>query len=179
MQQAIKELRESIGYHRKRLSRINLMMWLLIVLSAVIYFLIYVMLDVQINKILFSFQLAVENGYKPDVDGPGDVARASSEDRLGLIILSMCAARLLVYFGELRFHMRELSKQEKNMLMLIMVEAAQNPELLEPVRAALLRSSDNPSSPQEPSLHLPSEAIAKISDAVVDRLSKALSSQRG
>ncbi|MGR5150131.1 hypothetical protein ACQKP8_26745 [Photobacterium alginatilyticum] len=172
MNNMINELKASIEFHRRKIGRINLIMWLLILVACTLYLLISVLMDTQINKLLFTIQLAIENGIGDTTTDPTKLATAGNNN-LGFLVLGMCAARLFVYFGELRFHLKEMSNQEQNLFEILKIKAAQSEEVSEMVRIALLNSV-SPKNENNPSLHFPSEAITKISDSVVAGIEKAL-----
>lgn len=177
MQDLSNELKESISYHRKKVSKINITMWTLIVIASVVYFVISSMLDNQINQLAQILNMAIERGIEPNGTNPTSLIDASNSNYLGTILLGMFAARLLVHFGELRFHLKEMSAQEQNLFSIMKVRAAQNEELSDTVRETLLRNSFTEKPENEPRLHLPSETIAKISDSVFSKIEKMVSSR--
>lgn len=175
MQDSIKEIKDSIKYHQKRVSQINWAMWLLIMLAAILFLFIYSMLDTQVKNLADIMKYAASAGIKTMDSAPTSMSSPANNSNLGFTVIAMCVARLLVYFGQLRFHLKEISLHQQELISLTKIRAAQNSELPETVRGTLLRSATATESSEDPALHIPSEAIAKISEAVTDRLSRLIS----
>ena len=174
MQQSIKEIKLCISCHEGRVNSIGKAMWSLIVLAAIFYFFIYVMLDIQVKNFAQIIKYSIENGLKVLDSAPTSLASAANGSILGAIVIGMCAARLFVYFGQLRFHLKEMSSQQQTLISVLKIQSAIDAELNEKVRETLLSSSLSTHGGNEPSLHLPSETITKICDAVTERVSKLI-----
>lgn len=172
MEQSINEVKSCIAYHELRIGKIGNAMWGLILLAAFLYFLIYVMLDVQVKNLAQIIKFSVENGIKNFDSAPTSLATAANGGILATVVIGMCAARLLVYFGQLRFHLKEVALHQQSLISLSRIRAASEPELNEKVRDSLLANSSLTVSDNEPSLHVPTETIAKLSDAISERVQK-------
>lgn len=178
MKPHIEEVNKLIVYHQEQIKRINRMMWVLIILAFCFFFVISLLLDTQVNRLVYAIQLAVENGMKPDTSNTTKMISASQDSRLGMLIIGMCAARLLVYFGEMRFHMRSLADKESYLISFIRINAALTNELDTAVKHELSNDAFKSTGKQETSLHLPSEAITQISDSILTKVESLISGKR-
>ncbi len=170
MEQAIKEVKRSIEYHKTCIKRLSLGMWVIVLLALVSYILIVTMMGIEIDKLSAVITFAVEKGVGELPKDPSKLVFAGRDNNMGYLVLAMFAAVLLAIFGKMRFHLKEFSTNEQRLFDLITIHAANDAEMNSEVRNKLLSNSAVIKSSNDPIINLSSETVTKISDAVLSRI---------
>jgi hypothetical protein len=170
MENAIKEVKESINFHKLSVKRLGIGMWLIVVLALLAHILIVAMMDFEINRLTALITFAVDQGVGDLPKDPSTLAFAGRDNNMGYLVLAMFAAVLVAIFGKMRFHLKELSTNEQRLFNLTSIQAASNAEINAEVRRALLSCTGSVSQGNDPIINLSSEAVSKISDSVLSRV---------
>ena len=179
MEQAIKEVKQSIDFHKDSVKRLSIGMWSIVVLALMAHILIVSMLDYEINRLSTLIAFAVESGVGELPNDPIKLAFAGRDNNMGYLVLAMFAAVLLAIFGKMRFHLKELSNNEQRLFNLVAIQAANNSEMNSEVRNCLLSYRNDTKSNNEPIINLSSETVGKISDAVFSRVEGLVKGKNG
>ncbi len=170
MEQVIDEVKKSIVFHKTAVKRLSIGMWVITMFALIAHILIVAVMDLEINRLAALITFAVEKGVGELPKDPSKLAFAGRDNNMGYLVLAMFAAVLLAIFGKMRFHLKEISVNEKRLFSLYNIRAA-NTEGLEPeVRSRLLENSVLAISSNEPTINLSTETMTKISDTVLSKV---------
>ncbi len=170
MDTPIAEVRNNIIYHRRSIKWLSIGIWLIVLLALIAHILIASMMEQEINRLAAVINMAVQSGVSDPPKDPSSLAYAGRDNNMGYLVLSMFFIALLAMLGKLRFHLKEMSLNESRMYDLVTLKAVANEETDAEIKKRVISASFSSSCGNEPVLNIGTEAIVKISDAVVEKM---------
>lgn len=174
----IETITNYIEAHRKSAKWLSILMWIVALSTLVVDIMIWGFAQTMIANMTQLVNAAAMAGWKGGATTTANIASGITQSTSNYVVLGVFVTILLVTVGVLRFHLKEIALGESRLYAFHRIRASMDEELSDEAKHSLINGAFTPETYTAPFLHMGSETIGKIADAVFSKLEKVIPSRR-